>query len=125
MFFPSIRFFAPVFPSYHLLSSISFFSLHFISFSHGVVWFIFSLTFPSTFALLSFLFPSPLLNPHPTLPILRRETDELGKLFLFNVFLSLLVFLTLPAFLLASSRSVLHRVFFSFSLPISFIYTSE
>lgn len=101
-------------PAIYSLESHFFSSFRFILSWGGLVY-IFTY-FSQYFALFSFLFPSPLPSPRPTLPILRRKTDKLGKLFLFNVFLSPLVFLTFPAFLLASSRSVVCIGFFSLSL---------
>lgn len=101
------------FPPFTLFHLLFFSSFRFILSWGGLVY-IFTY-FSQYFALFSFLFPSPLPSPHPTLPMLRRKTDKLGKLFLFNVFLSL-VFLTLPAFLLASSCSVLSASGLSLSL---------
>ena len=101
-------------PAIYSLASHFFSSFRFILSWGGLVYI--STYFSQYFALFSFLFPSPLPSPHPTLPILRRKTDKLGKLFFFNVFLSPLVFLTFPAFLLASSRSVVCIGFFSLPL---------
>lgn len=117
LFVSLLRSFLPTIYSLHLLFFSSF---HFILSWGGLVY-IFT-CFSQYFALFSFLFPSPLPNPHPTLPMLRRKADKLGKLFLFNVFLSPLVFLTLPAFLLASPRSVLYASGFFLFLSSNFIY---
>jgi len=107
-------------PTIYSLPSLFFSSFHFILSWGGLVYIF--VYFSQYFALLSFLFLLPLPNSHSTLPILRRKTDKLGKLFLFNVFLSPLVFLTLPAFLLASSRCVLSASGFLLFLSSSSIY---